>query len=291
MMNSQTQDRLGQAVCSRSERVEEPAGREVETLCEREALVIAEELGCHLGEVYKAALSKGIHPYRYLRNWESISLEEQLRLAESKVGVVGTGGLGGQTIMLLARIGIGHLVIADPDAFDETNLNRQAFSTCQALGSPKVGIVASVVQGINPAVVLTCHQKRIEPSNVRKMLEGCHLVVDALDNVPDRFLLEKAAKELGIPMIHGAIAGFEGRLMTIFPEDPGLRQLYGSEGADQKNRKGPELLLGTPGPTPALIASLQVMEVCKVILDRGNILRNRMLHVDLETGATNEFFF
>ena len=290
-MNSEAQARLKQGVCSRSKRVRDPAGREVQVLSEQEALAVADEQGCHVSDVYKAALKAGIHPYRYLRNWESISLEEQLKLAESRVGVVGAGGLGGQVIMLLARMGIGHLVVADHDVFDETNLNRQAFSTKEAMGRPKAGIVASVVRGINPAVVLTCHEQRIEQSIVKEILAGCDVAVDALDNVSDRFLLEKATKGLGIPLIHGAIAGFEGRLMTIFPGDPGLKQLYGSEEPDRKDSKRPELILGTPGPTPALIASLQAMEVFKVILKRGKIFRNMMLHVDLETGMVNEFAF
>ena len=290
-MNSEGQARLRQEISSRSNRVKDPVGREVQVLSEQEALVIADEQNCHVSDVYKAALKAGIHPYRYLRNWESISLEEQLRLAESRVGVVGAGGLGGQVIMLLARMGIGHLVVADHDVFDETNLNRQAFSTKEAMGRPKAGIVASVVRGINPAVVLSCHEQRIEQSIVKEILAGCDVVVDALDNVSDRFLLEKATKELGIPLIHGAIAGFEGRLMTIFPDDPGLKQLYGSEEPDRKDSKRPELILGAPGPTPAIIASLQAMEVFKIILKRGKIFRNMMLHVDLETGMINEFTF
>jgi molybdopterin/thiamine biosynthesis adenylyltransferase len=127
--------------------------------------------------------------------------------------------------------------------------------------------------------------------NSFEILAGSEVVVDGLDNVPDRFVLEKACKKLGIPMVHGALAGLEGRLMTIFPDDPGLKHLYGNESGSSDRSKNPESILGVPAPTPSLIGTLQVMEVLKIILKRGRIFRNVMLHVDLETGEMNEFVF
>ena len=119
------------------------------------------------------------------------------------------------------------------------------------------------------------------------------MVGDCLDNVPDRFLLERASKKLRIPLVHGALAGFEGQLMTIFPDDPGLKNIYGKAevGASVNSSKSPESVLGVPAPTPSLIATLQVMEVLKIILKRGRIFRNILLHVDLEAGQMNEFSF
>ncbi|MBU2498772.1 MAG: ThiF family adenylyltransferase, partial [Proteobacteria bacterium] len=112
-----------------SRSMKDPAGRDVRILRDQDGLQIAAELGHPLREIYMAALGLGICPYRYLRNREAISLTEQLELAKAQVGLVGAGGLGGHIILLLARVGIGRLVVVDHDVFDETNLNRQALST------------------------------------------------------------------------------------------------------------------------------------------------------------------
>jgi molybdopterin/thiamine biosynthesis adenylyltransferase len=169
----------------------------------------------------------GILPYRYFRNRDSISIEEQLKLAESQVSVIGAGGLGGEVILLLARIGIGSLIVVDSDAFDETNLNRQALCPALSLGRSKAGEAAAMVHTINSGIEITPYQVRIDFTNAGKILAGSDVVVDALDNVPDRLMLESEAKSLGFPSVHGALAGFGGQLMTIFPDDVGLKLLYG----------------------------------------------------------------
>ena len=275
----------------KSRKVKDPAGREVEILDDHQASKIAEKCGCSIHQVYTEALSLGISPHRYIRNREIISLEEQLKLAQSQVAVVGAGGLGGNIILLLARIGIGRLVVVDQDLFDESNLNRQAFCTQDALGKSKSEEAVAAVGSINRAVEVIPHQVRLDRSNAPEILGGSDVIVDALDNIPDRFLLEDASKGLGIPMVHGALAGFEGQLMTIFPDDPGLKNLYGNEEVNVDKSTSPESVLGVPTLTPSLIATLQAMEVIKIILKRGRPIRNAMIHVDMETAQINEFLF
>jgi molybdopterin/thiamine biosynthesis adenylyltransferase len=253
------------------------------------ALETAFKFGLTTHDVYREALRIGICPYRYLRNRESISEEEQLRLCTSCVAVVGAGGLGGNVILLLARLGIGHLVVVDSDRFDETNLNRQILSSQEAMGRWKAEEAVRVVGGINPGVKVTAHPVRIDAANAGDLLSGSDVIVDALDNIPDRFVVEDASRSLGIPMVHGALAGFEGQVMTIFPQDPGLKLIYGrhetcEEDPGSDRSQNPEAILGVPGLTPALIATLQAMEVVKILLRRGKLSRNVMVHVDLETG-------
>ncbi|MBW2310156.1 MAG: HesA/MoeB/ThiF family protein [Deltaproteobacteria bacterium] len=233
----------------------------------------------------------GISPYRYLRNRDAISIDEQLELAESQVSVIGAGGLGGQVILLLARVGIGHLIVVDADAFDETNLNRQALSSTSSLGRSKAEEASEMVHAINPGVEVTSYQVRIDSTNAAKMLAGSDAVVDALDNVPDRFMLEREAKSLKIPLVHGALAGFGGQLMTVFPDDVGLKLLYRGELMKRADPKSPESVLGVPTVTPALIGALEVMEVLKIVLNRGTVFRNTMVYVDLDTGELNRFTF
>lgn len=271
--------------------VDHPAGKEIRVLKERDALRIAETCTCSVRQVYEAALLLGICPYRYIRNLEAVSLAEQLDLLRSRVAVVGAGGLGGQVILLLARMGIGHLVIVDHDIFDETNLNRQALCSQDTLGKPKAHEAAKVVGRINPGVGMTAHQVRLDESNAVDLLAGSDVVVDALDNVKTRFILEKTTRDLGIALVHGAVAGFEGRVMTILPDDHGMDLLYGRDGFMDNNQVRPEALLGVPAPAPALIATFQAMAVLKVLLKPETVSRNTMMHIDLEGGELNRFTF
>jgi len=183
--------------------------------------------------------------------------------------VVGAGGLGGTVIQLLGRIGVGMLTVVDCDVFDETNLNRQVFCTRDWLGQPKAIAAQSQLRSINPAVEVFAHVLRLDLANGPEILSGCQVIVDALDTVKDRLTLEALAKSLGVPFVHGALAGFEGQLITVFPEDPGLKQIYGSADEDSRPASRPEFLLGVPSITPSLVATLEAMEVLKILLNRG----------------------
>lgn len=290
-MNQETRAALEKAIQAKARSIKDLVGRDVLVLDEAHADGIAQDLSLSLIDVYKTTLGLGIYPRRYLRNRDGISLQDQLKLAESKVGVVGAGGLGGTVIQLLGRIGIGRLTVVDCDVFDETNLNRQVFCTRDWVGQSKALAVQTQMKTINPAVEVHGHNLRLDAANGPQILSGCQVIVDALDNVKDRLTLEALAKSLGVPFVHGALAGFEGQLMTVFPEDPGLKQIYGSgeEGASAANR--PEFVLGVPSITPSLVATLEAMEVLKLLLNRGTPFRNKMVYVDLERGEWSQFGF
>lgn len=281
---------IEEQIRERSIRITDPAGREAVILEDNAACEIAWQLGLGLHEIYHEALRLGVYPYRYIRNVDILSAAEQLRLAESRVAVVGAGGLGGQVVLLLARVGIGTLVIVDCDLFDETNLNRQALCVEETLGEPKTRAATEAVAAINPGVRVIPHQVRLCADVIDEILSGCDVVVDGLDNAPDRLLLQDAAGRLGIPMVHGALAGFEGSVMTVFPGDVGVRQLYG-EAASGADPDRPEAVLGVPAVTAALIGTIQAMEVLKILLKRGSIFRNVMAYFDLENGRLELFRF
>jgi molybdopterin-synthase adenylyltransferase len=266
-------------------------GREIQVLREDAAREIAAETECTLREVYLETLGMGVYPYRYLRNREIISIEEQLTLARSKVAVIGAGGLGGQVILLLGRVGIGHLVVVDRDVFDETNLNRQVLSNRDNLGLSKAGEAASALLKINPAVDVTAIQVRLDESNSKDILVGSDVIVDALDTVRDRMLLEAVAKAMGVPLVHGALAGFQGQIMTIFPEDEGLKRIYGDGTNEVEGSKRPEAILGVPALTASFVANLEAMEVIKILLHRGKLFRDTMVFIDLEEGQLDRFVF
>jgi molybdopterin/thiamine biosynthesis adenylyltransferase len=279
------------AVRSSSRTYTDPALRTIRVLDEVPARQLSDRFACSLGQVYVTALRKGVWPLRYVRNRDIISCEEQLQLADSRVAVIGCGGLGGTVVLLLARIGIGLLSVADGDIFDETNLNRQALSDTSNVGAAKAEEAAKAVYRVNPAVAVRVYRQTVDATNVDAVLADAQVVVDALDNIADRLTLGAAARRLGLPLVHGALAGFDGQVMTIFPEDSGLEKVYGDRPPPRSETARPEAILGVPTPTPSIVATIQVMEVLKILLDRGQLVRNRLLHIDLENGRFDSFGF
>jgi molybdopterin-synthase adenylyltransferase len=196
---------------------------------------------------------------------------------------VGAGGLGGTVAQLLARMGIGKLIIADGDSFSESNLNRQAFSFEKNLGKGKGNAVRHEIMKINAAPEVQPVAGYLSERELGPLLSGADTAVDALDNMPSRFVLEKECREKRIPLVHGAVAGFSGQVMTIFPEDVGLQAVYG----DPRNvpEKGIEVELGNLAGIVSAIASLQVQETVKILTGLGLPLRERLLLLDSLSGS------
>lgn len=213
---------------------------------------------------------------RYQRSIGTITEMEIEKLQHGRVCVVGCGGLGGYVIEGLARMGIGKLTVIDGDCFDETNWNRQLLSTEKNLGMSKALAARERVMTINSQVEVNAIEALLSADNGRDFIRGHQAVVDALDNIGARKALEQACGAEGIPLIHGAIAGWHGQVSVIFPGEQTFSKLY-PEGVEQ----GAEVTTGNPSFTPAVIAALEVAETIKVLLGREEILRNRLLTVDL----------
>ena len=260
----------------------DPDGKKCPAIRLKAVTSIANTQSITVREVEIAALKSGVTPWRYLRNTGTIGTEGQIKLLQSTVAVVGAGGLGGTIVELLARQGAGHLIIIDDDRFTEQNLNRQLMSTEKNLGKYKALVAAKRVKDINSAVTVTTFVKKLTEKNANSLLKDANLVADGLDNVPSRFVVENACRDLGIPYVYGTIAGFGGQLMTIFPGDAGLSCIYGSSGSFPE--QGIEVKIGNPSATPAIIAAWQVQEIVKIITGIGQPLRNHLLILDAIEG-------
>ena len=269
--------------------VNDPAGRMVKVIHEDTAIAIAADAGFPLAAIYQTALQKGIWPFRYLRNRSSLSAIDQLRICNSSILICGAGGLGGHVILLLARIGAGHLHTFDPDVFDASNLNRQMLAASGVIGKSKAETARERVAEINPAVGCTAYPRKISLGDIKALVPQVNVVADCLDTIQDRLLLEQWTKESGIPLVHTAVAGFEGQIMTIFPEDSGLKRIYGDMPSPSHSNNSPESIEGTPAPGPGVMGSLQAMEVIKILIGRGDILRHSLLHVNLLTSHFHRF--
>ncbi len=239
--------------------------------------------GMALRQVELAALRQGIVPLRYIRNMGTIGLNGQIRMLESTVAVVGAGGLGGTIVELLARHGIGRIIVIDDALFSEPDLNRQIMLTERELGEPKAAVAAARAGAVNSSTEVTTHRERLTQKNAARLLKDARVVVDGLDNLPSRFAVEEACRDLRIPYVYGTIAGLGGQIMTIFPQDAGLAGIYGPPGASLE--QGIETSIGTPSVTPMIIASLQAQEAVKIITGVGVPIRNQMLLVDVSRGA------
>ena len=221
---------------------------------------------------------------RYLRNHDAISEAEQVILAQKRVLVVGCGGLGGYVIECLARIGVGYLRVVDGDVFDETNLNRQLLSSNMNLGRPKTLAAQQRVMAVNPLVEVEAFQTLLIAENAVPLLDGCDVAVDALDNIPSRLVLQQAARSAGIPLVHGAVAGWIGQVCVVQPGQDLLNSLYPAS----TDTQGEEQETGTLSFTAALTASWQAAETVKLLLGKPG-LHGEILEIDLLTTTINKF--
>jgi molybdopterin/thiamine biosynthesis adenylyltransferase len=263
-----------------------PGNKKVRVIDMQRVRFIATRKKIALRDVEISCLENDIIPLRYLRNIGTIGLAGQLKLLRSTVAVCGAGGLGGTIIELLARQGVGNLVIIDKGRFVESNLNRQIMALESNLRRSKVKAAAARVEKINSATAVTAINKTINSRNVEKIIKNAGVVLDGLDNLTDRQVVAGACNKMNIPFVHGAIAGFSGQLMTIFPGDKGLSAICGP--CADENSCGVETLTGNPAGTAAIIAAWEVQEAIKIITGIGEPIRNRLLFLDFAGGVIDE---
>lgn len=212
---------------------------------------------------------------RYNRNMPALSLEECVKLRKKRVCVVGCGGLGGYIIEILARIGVGAMTVVDGDEFEESNLNRQLLSDETLLGTKKAEAAVKRVAKVNSDVAVTAEIEFFTEDNGMRLLDGCDLVVDALDNAKSRHVLASVCAKKGLTIVHGAISGWYGQVAVVMPGS-GIFDLLYPPYAPQA------VINGSPSFTPAVCASIQAAEVIKLLCDRPSSLVGKLLLMDLQ---------
>ncbi len=210
---------------------------------------------------------------RYKRNL-IFTENEQANLKDKCVAILGIGGLGGYVFEELVRIGVGKIIACDFDVFSETNLNRQLLSTEINIGEFKVDEAVKRAALINSEVQIDKWTEKGNIEALKAKLGACDAVVDCLDTAGDRLSLEKICNELDLPLIHGAIDGWFGQVTTILPGDNTLEKIY-------KDKSEPSQDLGNVAFTAATVASIEVSETIKVLLGKDDLLRNKMLLINL----------
>jgi molybdopterin/thiamine biosynthesis adenylyltransferase/rhodanese-related sulfurtransferase len=214
--------------------------------------------------------------------------EGQLKLLQSRVLLIGAGGLGSPASLYLAAAGVGTIGIVDDDTVDETNLQRQIVHSTERLGDSKADSARLTIEALNPDVTVKVFKERLTSENVDRILgEGWDVIIDGADNFPTRYLLNDASVWHRIPVVHGSIYRFEGQVTVFKPhEGPCYRCLF-------PQPPPPELAPscaegGVLGVLPGVIGSLQANEGLKLALGIGEPLVGRLLMFDALAGAFTE---
>ena len=206
----------------------------------------------------------------------------QQKLIDATVLIVGMGGLGCPAAMYLAAAGVGHLIIADDDLVELTNLQRQIAHSESMIGEPKVVSAQQTLLGLNPDLKITALQKRLEGSELSEAVGRADLIVDACDNFTTRFAINSACIEHGKPLVSGAAIRMEGQVAVFDsrnPTSPCYQCLY-SQG-DDENASCSEN--GVMAPLVGIIGAVQAMEAIKLLTGIGESLTGRLLLLDAST--------
>jgi sulfur-carrier protein adenylyltransferase/sulfurtransferase len=234
---------------------------------------------------YEIVLPKSLGPAQRARYSRHILIPEigeagQLKLLESRVLLIGAGGLGSPASLYLAAAGVGTIGIIDADIVDESNLQRQIVHSLDRLGEPKVDSARRTLEALNPDVTVKTYRERLTSENVDRILgEGWDLIIDGADNFPTRYLVNDASVWHNIPVVHGSIYRFEGQVTVFKPhEGPCYRCLF-------PQPPPPELAPscsegGVLGVLPGIIGSIQANEALKLALGIGESLVGRLLLFD-----------
>ena len=234
----------------------------------------------------------GAERERYMRHLAipEVGEQGQIKLLDSKVLLVGAGGLGCPAAFYLAAAGVGTLGIVDDDVVDRTNLQRQILHTEERVGRPKVESARRTLEALSPGVRVVEHAERLVAANVEQTLSGYDLVVDGADNFATRYLINDACVKLGLPNVHGSVYRFEGQVSVFWPgraQAPGpcYRCLYPAPPPPEMAPSCAEA--GVLGVLPGVIGLLQAVEAIKVLLGIGDPLVGSLVQYDaLETRFT-----
>ena len=209
---------------------------------------------------------------------KELGLKGQRKLANAKVAVVGLGGLGAASALYLAAAGVGHLRLIDQDTVELNNLHRQVLYSMDDLRFPKVEASANRLGKVNPLVEVEAVPENVNSGNVERLLAGVDCVVDGLDNMRTRYLVNRACAKMRVPYVFGAAIGVEGNLAVFAPpETPCLECLF--PGVEDDSLFTCDVR-GVLGATPGIIGTMQAMETIKLLTGIGEPLKAKLLICD-----------
>jgi adenylyltransferase/sulfurtransferase len=218
---------------------------------------------------------------RYKRQILLFGEDGQERLKRSHIFIAGAGGLGSPLSIYLAVAGVGEITIVDMDTVDQSNLNRQILHTDRDVGKKKTVSAIEKLQELNSDITINAIDTTITADNVHDLVGRADGIVDAMDNYPIRYLLNRVALEQKIPFFHGGIRGFYGQATTIIPGmTPCLECIF--------PKAPPKEVFPVVGATPGVIGTVQATEVIKYLTGQGDLLAGRLFIWDGLTAKAEE---
>lgn len=219
---------------------------------------------------------------RYARQitLRELGIKEQQKLLESKVLIVGAGGLGSPAALYLAGAGVGTIGIIDSDSVELDNLHRQILHTTGSIGEKKVKSAERTINNLNNDVIVKAFAKRLTSDNVSDVLKGFDIVLDGSDNFPTRYLVNEACIKLGVPLVHGSILRFTGQVSVFDPRHGGpcYACLYPEAPPPEVAPSCVEA--GVLGVIPGIIGSMQALEALKLLAGFGEPCIGKLLIFD-----------
>jgi molybdopterin-synthase adenylyltransferase len=207
---------------------------------------------------------------RYKRQVLLFGEEGQERLKKAHIFIAGAGGLGSPVSLYLAVAGIGTITIVDMDTVDMSNLNRQILHTDRDVGKKKTVSAIEKLHEYNADITINAIDTTITADNIHDLVGRADGIVDAMDNYPVRYLLNRVALDKKVPFFHGAIRGFYGQATTIIPnKSPCLECIF--------PKAPPKEVFPVVGATPGVIGTIQATEVIKYLTQQGKLLDSRLL--------------
>ena len=229
-----------------------------------------------MGGANKKAFASELYSRQVILN--ELGWKGQRKLAKSKVAIVGLGGLGTVSSLYMALAGVGHLRLIDQDTVETPNLHRQILYSVDDLHYPKVEVAAERLKKLNPLLKTEPVSENVNAGNVEKLLAEVDLVVDGLDNMFTRYLVNRACVKMGVPYVFGAAIGLEGNLSVFAPPETGCLECLLPNISDSDLRTCDTR--GVVGATPGIIGAMQAMEAIKVLTGMGLPLKGKLMVCD-----------
>lgn len=220
---------------------------------------------------------------RFERQLPIFGKDGQQRIMDAVVGIVGCGGLGVNVITQLTMAGVTHFILCDHQTPELSNLNRQFIYTAGDF-RPKAVISAEWILALNPSAEIQANSEPLSESN-GDLFRGCDILVDCLDSFESRMILSDLAEKMGVPLVHGGISGLEGQIAVCIPgKTKSLREMIGT-------MKSPEGPVPSVGAAVSAIASMEALEVLRIISGKGTENEGKLITVNMSDWTTETIDF
>ncbi|MBQ7621800.1 MAG: HesA/MoeB/ThiF family protein [Candidatus Methanomethylophilaceae archaeon] len=220
---------------------------------------------------------------RFERQMPIFGEEGQQRIMSAVVGIIGCGGLGVNVITQLTAAGVSHFILCDHQSPELSNLNRQFIYSASDY-RPKSVISAEWILALNPSAEVQSNAEPLTESNW-DLFSGCDILVDCLDSFETRMIVSDMSEKMGIPMVHAGVSGFSGQIAVCVPgKTKSLREMIGT-------MKDPEGMIPTVGAGVSVVASMEALEVLKIISGIGTENEGKLITIDMKDWTTDKVQF